>query len=99
MGRLIGIFLICLAVVTLLAVPANSFVTHSIEDVADSGKVIVLDDDSVWGIESVDSVDSSIWLSGDDVQVVKNDENSSYPYLLINKDEKEMVHAKYMGKP
>ena len=73
--------------------------THSIESIADSGGVIVLDDESVWGIQVVDRVDSGVWLESDDVMVKRTNEDPNYPYLLINTDEHETVHAKYMGKP
>ena len=99
MGRPTRVFLLCVCCVAFKSVPAYPLTLHSIEDIADSGRVLVLDDDSVWGVESVDAVDSSVWVDGDDVEVVKNNENPSYPYLLINKDENETVHAKYMGKP
>jgi hypothetical protein len=99
LGRPTRVFLLCVYCVALHSVPAYPLTLHSIEDVADSGRVLVLDDDSVWGVENVDAVDSSLWVDGDDVEVVRNNENPSYPYLLINKDENETVHAKYMGKP
>jgi hypothetical protein len=73
--------------------------THSIETIADSGGVIVLDDESVWGIQAVDRVDSGVWLESADVMVKRTNEDPNYPYLLINTDEHETAHAKYMGKP
>jgi len=82
----------------LIAASASAADTHSIEEISDSGRVIILDDDSVWGVDSADSVDSSVWTAADDVLIVKTDDEPSHPYLLINKDEKETVHAKYMGK-
>jgi hypothetical protein len=44
-------------------------------------------------------VDSGVWLESDDVTVKRTNEDPNYPYLLINTDEHETAHAKYMGKP
>ena len=68
LGRPTWVFLLCVCCVAFQSVPAYPMTSHSIEDVADSGKVLVLDDDSVWGVEDVDAVDSSVWVDGDDLK-------------------------------
>jgi hypothetical protein len=57
----------------------------------------VLDDESVWGIQVVDRVNSGIWLESDDVDGEKNQRGPQLPLWLINTDEHETAHAKYMG--
>jgi hypothetical protein len=42
----------------------------------------VLDDESVWGIQVVDRVNSGIWLESDDVMVKRTNEDPNYPYGL-----------------
>jgi hypothetical protein len=51
LGRPTRVFLLCVCCVAFQSVPAYPLTLHSIEDIADSGKVLVLDDDSVWGVE------------------------------------------------
>jgi hypothetical protein len=84
----------------LLASPVSAFSStrHWIKEVSDEGGVIILEDNSVWGVESIDKIDSALWLAIDDVIVVKNDDEPSYPYLLINTSEHETVHARYLGR-
>jgi hypothetical protein len=50
------------------------------------------------GRESIDKLDSALWLAVDDVIVVKNDDEPGYPFLLINTSEHETVHARYLGR-
>jgi hypothetical protein len=84
----------------LLASPVSAFSStrHWIKEVSDEGGVIILEDNSVWGVESIDKIDSALWLAIDDVIVVKNDDEPGYPYLLINTSEHETVHARYLGR-
>jgi hypothetical protein len=72
--------------------------SHWIKEVSDEGGIVILEDDSIWGVESIDKIDSSLWLAIDDVAVIKNDDEPGYPYLLINTSEHETVHAKYLGR-
>ena len=64
----------------LLASPVSAFSStrHWIKEVSDEGGVIILEDNSVWGVESIDKIDSALWLAIDDVIVVKNDDSSSF---------------------
>jgi hypothetical protein len=57
------------------------------------GKYIQLEDGSLWEISDFDVIDTRLWLSADDVIVVESD-NPSYPYLLINTDDKTKAEAK-----
>jgi hypothetical protein len=54
----------------------------SIESVEGDGKVIKLDDGSMWEVDDVDTVDTALWLAADDVvlcggKIINKDENES----------------------
>ena len=93
--RAIAIFLTAGAL--FMPIPALASTTHWIKEVSDGGGVVILEDGSIWGIESIDKIDSALWLAADDVVVVKNDDEPNYPYLLVNTSESETVHARYLG--
>lgn len=58
---------------------------HWIQSVSSNGEIIKLEDGSIWQVNSVDSVVSSIWLSSSSVLVCD--------YKLINTDDNETVEA------
>jgi hypothetical protein len=70
---------------------------HWIESVSGDGEIIKLEDGSVWEVEAVDQADSAVWVPVSDVVVVDS-RDPLYPYLLINKDENEKVHAKLLSQ-
>ena len=59
---------------------------HWIEVVLDNGHLIRLEDGSLWQVDSIDAVTSSIWLPVDDIIICGN--------CLINADDDEAVHAR-----
>lgn len=59
---------------------------HWLSDKMDDGKYIKLEDDSLWEVNTVDIVDSALWLETDEITVC--------PGKLVNTDEKESVGAK-----
>jgi hypothetical protein len=63
---------------------------HWISDNIDDGKYIKLEDGSLWEVNGVDTVDSSLWLEMDDIIVCNG--------KLINTDDKESVEAKRVNK-
>lgn len=65
---------------------------HWIDSVSDGGRIIILEDGSVWEVSPVDQVTSSIWLPVSDVVVVAS--SGFYPYRIINKDDGESVEAR-----
>ena len=72
---------------------------HWIKKKADGGKTIILEDGSVWEIDPFDRISTVLWLVIDDITVVESDDGTpGYDYLLINTDDKEKAHAKYLGK-
>jgi hypothetical protein len=56
---------------------------HWIQDISDSGKIIRLEDGSLWEVDAVDAIKSSIWLPISDVLVCGSS--------IINVDEGEKV--------
>jgi hypothetical protein len=68
---------------------------HWIQKVADGGKIIILEDGSLWEVSPIDIIYSAIWLPISNIVVVED--SGPYPYKLINTDDGEMVNAKYLG--
>ena len=58
---------------------------HWIESVLDDGGLIKLEDGSLWRVDSIDTVTSSIWLPISNIIVCDG--------KLINEDDNESVHA------
>ncbi len=71
---------------------------HWIDEVCKDGAIVVLEDDSMWEIESTDRLDTALWLATTDVSVRKSSDSSGqYEYVLRNTEDKETAHAKYLG--
>lgn len=61
---------------------------------SDDGAVLKMGDGSVWVVDEVDRVDSSVWLAADSV-IIDDDSNSCAHVQIINTDEDdEAVCAK-----
>jgi hypothetical protein len=71
---------------------------HWIKSVSDNGRIVVLEDDSVWEISELDRLDASLWLSNDEITVADNPSNPFYPYKLINTDQGETAEAKLLSR-
>jgi hypothetical protein len=69
---------------------------HWINSVGDDGNIIKLEDGSVWKINPVDTAYTAIWIPATDI-LVKESDNPSYPYSLINKDDDETAEAKLIS--
>ena len=87
-----------IALILLLPNLALASSRHWIKSVSDEGGIVILEDDSVWAVDGIDKIDSALWLTTDDIVVLRNDDEPGYPYLLINTSEDETVHAKYLGR-
>lgn len=71
---------------------------HWIENNGD-GKIITLEDGSIWQINPVDQVDTALWLATTDITVLHADSPvGEYRYVLIDKDDGEKALAKYLGR-
>lgn len=70
---------------------------HWIRKVINNGKIIILEDGSLWEVSPLDQIISSLWLPTSSIYVVQTN-NPFYPYKLINTDDDESVQAKYLGQ-
>ena len=72
---------------------------HWIQKNVDSGTYMILEDGSLWEIGPLNKVDAMLWLPISSITVVESSDGSpGYDYLLINTDDGEKAHAKYMGQ-
>ena len=72
---------------------------HWIQKNVDSGTYMILEDGSLWQIDPIDKIDAMLWLPISNVTVTESSSGSpGYDYLLINTDDGEKAHAKYMGQ-
>ncbi|MBA3353212.1 MAG: hypothetical protein H0U23_12480 [Blastocatellia bacterium] len=62
---------------------------HWIRSKTSGGEIITLEDGSIWQIDPLDRIDTSLWLPTSDITVVEADGG----YLLINTDDGEKAHA------
>jgi hypothetical protein len=68
---------------------------HWIDHVMDSGRLIRLEDGSVWRVSPIDVIDSMLWLPISNITVIDGDD-PSYPHKLVNMDDNEVVNAKLL---
>jgi hypothetical protein len=77
----------------------NTGEKESITSNAD-GKILILDDGSMWQVMEIDTIDSALWLAVDDVIIIRADRPiGCNTYTIINTDESgEKVQAQYLGQ-
>lgn len=73
-----------------------STLEHLIQSIRENGKIIFLEDDSMWEISDLDSRTARFWLPGSRIKVAN--ESGNYPYILINISDGQQVDAKYLYK-
>ncbi len=72
---------------------------HWIQRNIDSGSFILLEDGSIWEIDPLEKIDAILWLPISNITVIQSSKGSvGYNYLLINADDGEKAHAKYIGR-
>ena len=72
---------------------------HWVKKNVDSGTYMILEDRSLWKVDPLDKINAKLWLPISDITVTESSSGSpGYDYLLINTDDGEKAHAKYMGK-
>lgn len=72
---------------------------HWIQENIDAGSMIVLEDGSIWKIDPLDKIEAMLWLPVSNITIVQSENGSpGYDYLLINTDDGEMAHAKFLGR-
>jgi len=69
---------------------------HWVSENIDGGRIIKLEDGSLWEISPIDRIDTMLWLPTEDITVVESD-NPLYPYKLINTDAGDAVEAKLIS--
>jgi hypothetical protein len=68
---------------------------HWIQEVMEGGKYIILEDNSLWEISSLDRIYTGIWLPISNIAVIYT--GDYYPYTLVNTDDNESAQARYLG--
>jgi hypothetical protein len=68
-----------------------------LETKTSDGSILVLSDNSIWSVESVDQVKTGLWLEPDSIKVSARPSNV---YELVNTDEHppESATASYIGE-
>ena len=70
---------------------------HWIKKVSDRGKLLQLEDDSLWEISPINIISSALWLPVSNVYVTKSN-NPNYEFKILNIDDGESVEAKFISK-
>src|SRR5262249_22207433 len=71
---------------------------HWVSESALDGRVVALEDESLWEIAPTDRVNTILWLPTTSVTVVKSPHAwGLYRYLLVNTEDNENVSARYLG--
>lgn len=83
---------IFIAIMVLLAVASLFSYAHAdcesghwVTSVSSDGEIVILEDGSVWEVDTVDAIDSTLWLPTSDI-IACDDK-------LINTDDNEIVSA------
>lgn len=66
---------------------------RSVKKVIDRGKYILLDDNSLWEVDSLDTLTSSLWMYIDQIIIV----SSGFETKLLNTRDNKSVTAAYFG--
>ena len=78
-----------LCVILAVGIPLASAIAcddgHWIEETLADGKVLKLEDGSLWRVDSIDTVTSALWVPMSDVIVCDN--------TIVNVDDSETVHV------
>jgi hypothetical protein len=68
---------------------------HWVRDKQDEGRIVILEDESVWEVHPSDREMTQRWLRISTI-TVKATEKGSHPYLLSNRTEGEDARANYL---
>lgn len=72
---------------------------HWIKRKVEGGKLIILEDNSIWEINPLDRIYAALWLPLTSITIIESDSPiGDYKYILINTDDGEKALAKYLGK-
>ena len=67
-----------------------------LKEVARGGRIIILGDESRWEVAPLFMGDTCTWHLVSGITVLDGD-NPSYPFKLMNTNNKDIVDAKYLG--
>ena len=70
---------------------------HWLRDRQEEGRIVILEDESVWEVHPVDRQATARWLRISTI-TVKETKTGEYPYLLTNTTEGERARANYLGE-
>ena len=70
---------------------------HWIKRIVERGKIVELEDGSLWELSSFSRVDAILWLPVEKI-VVTGGDMPGYPYKLVNPDSKSAADAKLLSK-
>lgn len=87
------LFIGCALMSLASAASANCVQGHYIQEVMGDGKIIRLENDSLWQVDAVDTVDSMLWLPSESVVICSDGK-------MIDTDEESgnTVHVKLLSK-
>ena len=68
---------------------------HWLRDKLEEGRIVILEDESIWEVHPSDRQITKSWLRISTV-TVKHTEKEGYPYLLSNTTEGEDARANYL---
>jgi len=72
---------------------------HWVMKVSSGGRVVLLEDGSLWEIQAADRAQTGIWRPMSDITVtVARTSTGDYKYALFNKDHGDTVVARFLGK-
>jgi hypothetical protein len=72
---------------------------HWIQSTSSGGVMIMLEDGSIWEVNTVDRVDTMLWLPVNNITVLRATcPVADYKYLLMNTEDGKNALAKYIGK-
>lgn len=70
---------------------------HWLRDRLEHGRIVVLEDESMWEVHPSDRQTTERWLRISTI-TVKHTQQEGYPYLLSNSTEGEDARANYLGE-
>ena len=74
--------------------PASS--GHWVKKNIDRGRIIQLEDGSLWSVSSIDVVNTMLWLPTETIIVVES-ANPKFPFKLVNSDSRSAAEARFLS--
>ena len=69
---------------------------HWLRDKFDEGRIVLLEDESMWEVHPADRLTVERWLRISTI-AVEHTQEEGYPYRLTNSTERETARANYLG--